>query len=141
MEENKESLIIRLIVRHPCIDPQQIEKILGASDLYHKSGDIRKTPKGRSIGGVWTETLCSYAFDISNLTAQNDDPSQTNLIVNNVVENVEKIGRFFEERNDDQYSLEISIDFDGSANQSIHLSHENIEKVARYNLSLGVEIF
>ncbi|MEO1211830.1 MAG: hypothetical protein AAFX78_20350 [Cyanobacteria bacterium J06638_20] len=132
---------VRLIVRHPCLNPKDIAHILGVPNICHESGQPRLTPKGRPIGGIWQETLCSYEFTDSVTGAQNDEPRKYEAVLYRAIESAESVGIYFSSANDDKYNIELVIDIVNGEQVQINIPKEHIDKVSPYNINIGIEVY
>jgi hypothetical protein len=125
----------RLIIRHPFCDPISITKELGIKPkVAHMAGDKRKTPAGTLLQGFYTETLWSHSIRISGSRFFFD-------AMEPIVKRLEKSRDYLEKLTTDGGEISINFDLAGDENIGDLISLDTLQRIAKLNVRLGIEVF
>jgi hypothetical protein len=126
---------IRLLIKHPDIDPVEITRQLGlAPDHSWKSGTQRKTPDGGKLPGVYKESMWNWSNRITgqrNFFQAVDGFAEDLLPHKNWFLNLSKTGGY----------ASLIVNLSGDTNIGADLRADTMKKLLELNIVLGVEVF
>jgi hypothetical protein len=126
---------IRLLIRHPQIDPALITAGLGLiPDMSHTPGKDRKTPIGTPLPGVYGETDWGYRFKVEGKRLFSKD-------VVELVSRLEEKAAFVHELIDTGGWIELSVQLPGYVNIGDDVRWQDLRRIAALRINFGVEVF
>jgi hypothetical protein len=126
---------VRLLIRHPHIDPDSITAKLGLSpSVSHMVGHERKTPTGTPLPGVHKRTTWSYSVRVEGKRFFSED-------VADLVSRLEESAAFLRELTDTGGSAELSVSLPGDVNIGDVIRWPDLQKIASLRIDFGVEVF
>lgn len=126
---------IRLSIRHPDIDPNEITRTLGMEpDIAWTPGLPKVTSHGKILPTKAKSTYWNYDKIVE------DDP-KFSVTLKKIVLNLEKHRDFLKGIIQTYGDIEIDIQFYGQANIGDIIDWDVLEKMARLKINLGIEVF
>jgi hypothetical protein len=126
---------IRILIRHPNIDPDRITNTLGLTP--HRSamvGSVRKTPTGRILPGLHTDSMWSHWFRVE----------RNRLFFSDVVDLIDRLEphkNFLIELERTGGSTSLVVDLPGDVNIGDVLSWSQMARLSAMRISLSIEVF
>lgn len=128
--------MIRLLIKHPSIDPATITAKLGLAPtgMTRRSGAPRETPKGNPLPGLWHQSTWSHHIDIRDKRSFFDEVVQ-------LLELLEPNAAFLSEIIDSGGAIEMTVDLFGERNIGDSLGADHLRRLGALRINLGVEVF
>lgn len=126
---------IRILIRHPTADPIEITNKLGTDpDNFQKVGEIRKTPRGKAVGGINEYSMWSKSFFFEK---------ERNFFhrASSVIDLFEGNKDFIVNLIDSGGSIQLITDLSGQLNIGDVFSWKDLGRLADLKIDLGVEVF
>ncbi len=125
---------VRLIIRHPTLDPSLISETLGlAPHLAGSAGSPRYTPKGR-LTGTFRETVWSYSEQIRR-------SRQVAVALERIVGLLEPHAAFVSDITSSGGSVCLTLDLSGAENIGDVLPWLLLARLGALKIDLGAEVF
>jgi len=129
-------LALRLLIRHPTIDPDDITRALKLTPhLSHRVGAERFAPNGRSLGGVYRDSRWSHSATYE-LHGQWFVESILPLI-----DHLEEHGDFLRNIRASGGSTDFILAFLGDGHFSDSITAETMTRLANLSIDLGIEVY
>ncbi|MEW6642141.1 MAG: hypothetical protein AB1586_16670 [Pseudomonadota bacterium] len=126
---------LRLLIKHPTIDPKLITKELGLSPhLAHVVGTERITPMGTKLSGRYEESTWGWAKRVQGRRAFLDDVSDLAL-------QLQKSQHFIASLIAGGGNVTMIVDLPGDVNIGSVLSSVGLKRLADLGIDLGIEVF
>jgi hypothetical protein len=126
---------IRLLIKHPRIDPALITAGLGLTpDMSHTVGKGRKTPVGTPLPGVYKETAWGYAYEVEGERLFSGDVAE-------FISRLEEKAAFLRELVDTGGRANLDIQLPGHVNVGDVIRWQDLARIAALRINLGVEVF
>ena len=126
---------IRLLIRHPSIDPDRITKTLQLSpDLAHMVGAARKGPKGHPLPGLHRDSVWSHWFVVERNRFFFRD-------VKKLIDRLEPHKAFLIDLEKGGGSVCLILHLPGDINIGDELGWREMERLSAMRIDLGVEVF
>lgn len=134
--ESDRRIHVELFIVHPTLDPVDISRALGLeAQNSHRVADQRKTPTGRLLSGVYTDTRWRHCIE-----RMVTDPVFAAEVVG-FVERLEARKEFLADVRATGGSASLIIQFLGGAYFSDALAPATLAKLAELGLGLGIECY
>ena len=138
METDKKASLryaVRLLIKHPGIDPQFISKELGLTPIAcWSAGAARATPTGRPLPGVHKESMWNYSNKIEGDRRFFEHFAK-------MISDLEPQARFLAEIVEGGGTVTLIIHLPGDINIGNVLSWRYLERLSRLHVDLGIEVF
>jgi hypothetical protein len=126
---------VRLLVRHPNIDPERITNTLRlAPHLSAIAGSARRNPKGAILPGVHRHSVWSHSFRLEGNRRFFSD-------VVNLINKLEPHKTFLVELANSGGSICLIVDLPGDTNIGDVLSWREMARLSALQIDLGIEVF
>ncbi len=120
---------------HPNIDPLEITQELSMTPAYYwKQGDPRKTSKGKSLDGVYTESYWCFPYEIPQNGVLSD-------FLQSCVNRLSPYHVFFDKISDEKGRCEFYIQISGNINSGDELEWSLLGQLAKLKFNLAIEVF
>jgi hypothetical protein len=130
-----ERFSLRIVIRHPSIDPNTISKELEFEPLRRwQAGEPRETPKKRPLEGVWPDTRWIY---VVNHREGADFGGEIEKLADNLLSKLP----FLEMIHNSGGDITLSVSLPGDVNQESAISWSVLSKLAKLRINLGAEVF
>jgi hypothetical protein len=136
-EQIKHSLrySVRLMIKHPNIDPTRITEALGLKpNTSGIVGSWRKTPTGKSLPVTYKESGWSHWFRVERNRFFFQD-------VVKVIDKLEPQRDFLHEIVNGGGTIDLIIHLPGDANIGDHLQWRDMGRLSSLRIDLGIEVF
>lgn len=126
---------IRLLIRHPTIDPSLISKKLNLTPQHFwRAGADRKTPQGDPLPGKYTDTMWGYSYEIEGaryffkeVAAFAEKLKPHKVLLDSIIDT----GGF----------VDLIVNLPGDINIGDNLDWRELQKLAELRVVLGIEVF
>jgi hypothetical protein len=126
---------VRLLVRHPSMDPSLITSTLGLTPYRTwLAGTPRTTPVGRPLSGVYNQSSWGYSYRVEANRYFSRD-------ILKMVAVLERASEFILGVIEGGGSVNLMIDLPGSVNIGDDIPWSCLERLAALKVSLGFEVF
>jgi hypothetical protein len=126
---------IRLLIKHPSIDPSKITEAIGISPVYQKRfGAQRASVNGTLLPGINTESGWGSSLRVLDKRHFFDH-------VKALVEELQIHSKFLDDLIDGGGSVSIILHLPGDVNIGDHLDIETMRLMSSMRIDLGIEIF
>ncbi len=126
---------IRLLIKHPTMDPSRITEELGLRpQLTRLVGAARQTPNGVPLPGRNRSSVWSYSFDVTKTRSFFRKLS-------GFVAKLENHKKLFHQIVRSGGSAELIVELNGGENIGDVLSHLELKRLSDLKIDLGIEIF
>jgi hypothetical protein len=126
---------VRLLIKHPRIDPQLISERLGlAPKVTHLAGAKRATPTGTPLSGTYRQSMWGWSARTEGKRAFFDD-------VVALVQQLRAHQAFLSELVDAGGSIEVIVHLPGDKNLGSTIGWQELKIFAELKIKLGVEVF
>jgi len=126
---------VRLLIRHPNIDPDRITETLGSTPhLSAMAGGVRKAPNGVILAGHHKFSVWSYCFDVEGNRLFFSD-------IGKMIDRLEPHKAFLAEIVDGGGSIELAVNLPGDINIGDSLSWRDLARLSALQIDLGIEVF
>ena len=135
--ERNESLrsVLRLLIRHPNIDPDRITKTLELTPhLSAMVGSVRKNPKGGILPGLQKDSVWSHSFSVDLYRFFFKDAVK-------LIDRLEPHKAFLVEIEKSGGSIGLIIHLPGDTNIGDMFPWRQMERLSAMRIELGVEVF
>lgn len=134
-EDQTLRFVLRLLITHPNIDPEQISERLGiVPQTAYQVGSKRLTPKGNALPGLHRESRWGWSVKIEGKRDFFSDVSA-------LVERLEVHKEFLSAISKDGGSIEIILHLAGDANIGWTMPWKELSRMALLKIDLGIEVF
>jgi hypothetical protein len=126
---------VRLLIRHPNIDPDRITKTLGL--IPHSSamaGSERRTLAGDLLPGLHKDSAWSYSFRVTGNRRLFSDAAK-------LIDKLEPHQAFLAELDHGGGSICFILDLPGDVNMGDVLPWRDMARLANLHIDLGIEVF
>lgn len=126
---------IRVLIKHPDIDPAIITKQLGITPTrFWRAGEARRTPKGSPLSGCYPDSYWGYAITV-------DDKPNVFDGVEKILNTLEPHAPFISALSASGGNIQIVLSLDGNESTGDTLSAENIARMAAMSIDFGLEVY
>lgn len=126
---------IRLLIRHPTIDPALITARLGLTpNMTQTVGHERRTPSGTCLPGIYKHSVWSHVFRAERRRHFTKD-------IVPFLSRLEESGTFLRELTDSGGSVTFSIHLPGHVNIGDVIRWQDLHRLAALHIDLGIEVF
>ena len=135
--EKNESLRfkIRLLIRHPTIDPDLITSTLQLRPhLSAMVGSVRKTPKGAVLSGLHKDSIWSHSFRVEKNRWFFSDAAK-------LINKLEPHKAFLVGLDKSGGSISLIVDLPGDTNIGDVFPWREMARLSALRISLGIEVF
>jgi hypothetical protein len=126
---------VRLLIKHPEIDPARITNTLGLTpNISVIAGSSRETPAGTVLPGVHKVSLWSHSFNVNG----------NRLFFSTIVEMIDKLEpqkTLLTEIADTGGSIELVVNLPGIVNIGDFFSWHDMARLCALQINLGIEVF
>jgi len=127
--------MVRLLVKHPSIDPFVITKELGLiPHLAHHVGKNRLTPKGRILAGQYRESVWGWSKDVEGKRAFFDEVADLSI-------QLERHRHFLSKLVAEGATVSLILHLPGDVNIGSNLRSTDMKRLADLGIDLGIEVF
>jgi hypothetical protein len=134
-EHNELRYEVRLLIRHPNIDPDRITETLGLTPhLSAKAGSVRKAPNGVVLPGLHKFSVWSHSFRVEEHRHFFTD-------VEKMIDRLEPHKALLTEIADSGGSIELIVDMPGDVNLGSTLGWRYMARLSDLHIDLGIEVF
>ncbi|MDO9413197.1 MAG: DUF4279 domain-containing protein [Pseudolabrys sp.] len=127
--------VLRLLIKHPSMNPDKISERLGmVPQMAHQAGSNRFTPKGNALPGLYPDSRWGWSKKIEG---KRDCFSEVSALV----DSLEKHKDFLSDISDEGGSTEIIVHLAGDANIGWTMPWQELSRMARLKIDLGIEVF
>ena len=131
----KRIYMIRLLIKHPTIDPALITARLGlVPRVTHTVGHPRRSPIGTPLPGVYEESAWGYSFEVEGRRHFTKD-------IVPFLSRLEESGTFLRELTDSGGSIALIIHLPGRVNIGDDIRWQDLQRMAALHMDLGIEVF
>jgi hypothetical protein len=126
---------IRLLIRHPTIDPDRITNTLRlVPHLSAMVGNVRKNPKGAVLSGLHKDSVWSYSFRVERNRWLSKD-------VVMLIDKLEPHRDFLIEMENSGGSISLVLDLPGDVNIGDVFSWRDLARLGALRIDLSIEVF
>lgn len=126
---------VRLLIRHPSLDPDFISRKLGlAPQASHLVGAPRRAPNAASLPGIYRDSVWSCWERVERHRRFFDD-------VVKILDIPERHASFLAEINETGGQTELIVDLPGDVNIGDTLPSREMRRMAELGIKLGIEVF
>jgi len=126
---------IRLLIRHPTIDPALITARLGLTpNMAQTVGHERRTPIGTRLPGVYQHSAWSHVFEVEGRRHFTKD-------IVPFLSRLEESGTFLRELTDTGGSVSLCLHLPGHVNIGDVIRWQDLQRMAALHMSLSIEVF
>ncbi len=126
---------IRLLIKHPDIDPDSITSALGIEPhVSWRAGAPRKTPTGGNLPGVYRETAWSFSYRVEGSRRFSIDIEKT-------LERLVPHRQFLLGIVESQGQVTLIVNLPGDINIGSVLTLDALSKISELKIRFGVEVF
>jgi hypothetical protein len=126
---------IRLLIRHPTIDPDRITNTLGLTPQRSAMvGSVRKNPVGLVLPGLHTDSTWSHSIRVDGNRRFFSD-------VVNLIDRLEPHKNFLIELEKTGGSISMVVDLPGDVNIGDVLSWSHMARLSAMRIRLSIEVF
>ena len=126
---------IRLLYRHPRINPETITKNLGLNpDSSWVVGAPRKTPAGNALTGTYADSMWCHSHNVLGRRSFSED-------IGRLIRILERHSDFVENITEDGGSARLIINLPGDTSIGDEIPWTDLSRMSRLKLCLGFEVF
>lgn len=134
------SFVVALRIWHPSIDPEIITKQLGLSPSHQsKAGAPRITPKGRALGGVYTESY--WSTDPFNGRDYRSYEDRIDEVLFDIISHLESKREFLLVLKDSGARMHLQVSTHSNRNYALVYPPELLMRSAQLGLSLVHDVY
>jgi hypothetical protein len=125
---------LRLLIKHPTIDPDTITKQLDrVPNLTQRAGSKRKTPTGTELAGTYPVSAWQWS--------ERFETDDFGTAISHLIEQLQPRAALFHEIVETGGRTQLILDLPGARNIGSYVGSQTLKQMAELKLDFGLEVF
>ena len=134
-DDERRRYVVRLIIKHPSVDPSTITKKLGLTPhIANLAGTHRESPNGTPLPGVYERSVWGYSVRVEGKRFFFED-------VVKLIDAIEPHAEFLLEIVGTNGTVDLIFDLPGDVNIGDVMPWRELGRLSALKISLGIEVF